>query len=87
VLAGLNKFINEGLMFAGVLDGDGRKHVIGFGITLFMAKMRPRVEVTITPVPQHSGVGDPQVVDSGSERRYSDSFWVPGSPSMNSQPQ
>ena len=42
------KFVNDGLVLAGILDGDGRKHIAGFaGERFFIDKDRPRVEVVI----------------------------------------
>lgn len=42
------KFILDGLVEAGVLAGDGRKHVAGFGGEEFLIdKERPRVEVEL----------------------------------------
>lgn len=42
------KFILDGLVVAGVLTGDGRRHVAGFDYEAFSVdKENPRVEVTI----------------------------------------
>lgn len=44
------KFIHDGLVEAGVLDGDDRKHVAGFTHSAFLIdKTNPRVELEITP--------------------------------------
>jgi hypothetical protein len=54
------KFIHDGLVEAGVLDGDGRKHIAGFSHAAFLIdKTNPRVELTIEP-------SCPQVKDEGS---------------------
>ena len=41
------KFIHDGLVEAGVLEGDSRKHVAGFTDRFLVDKKRPRVEVEI----------------------------------------
>lgn len=42
------KFILDGLVLAGVLAGDGRKHVAGFaGEEFLVDRERPRVEVVV----------------------------------------
>ncbi|TFH72378.1 hypothetical protein E3V39_12420 [Gammaproteobacteria bacterium LSUCC0112] len=42
------KFIHDGLVEAGVLAGDGRKHIAGFSHAgFFVDRDRPRVEITI----------------------------------------
>lgn len=41
------KFILDGLVKAGVIEGDGRKHVTGFSDTCNVSKDNPRVIVTI----------------------------------------
>ena len=43
------KSINDGLVAAGVLDGDGRRHISGFTDRFFIDRERSRIEVTITP--------------------------------------
>lgn len=48
------KFINDGLVLAGVLEGDGRKHVAGFSDTFFIDKSNPRIELVVEP---YSGGG------------------------------
>jgi Holliday junction resolvase RusA-like endonuclease len=42
------KSINDGLVWAGVLDGDGRRHISGYTDRFFIDKEDPRIEVTIT---------------------------------------
>jgi Holliday junction resolvase RusA-like endonuclease len=42
------KFVHDGLVLAGVLEGDSRKHVAGFSDSFFVDKENPRVEVEIT---------------------------------------
>jgi len=43
------KFIHDGLVEAGVLDGDGRKHISGFSHAgFFIDREHPRVVLTIT---------------------------------------
>lgn len=41
------KFINDGLVSAGVLENDSRKFVSGFGDEFYIDKKQPRVEVLI----------------------------------------
>lgn len=41
------KFVQDGLVQAGVLKGDGRKYVAGFADHFFIDKVYPRVEVEI----------------------------------------
>jgi Holliday junction resolvase RusA-like endonuclease len=41
------KFINDGLVLAGVLQDDSRKYVSGFEDNFFIDKENPRVEVEI----------------------------------------
>lgn len=41
------KYINDGLVVAGILENDGRKQVCGFFDHFFIDKEHPRVEVTI----------------------------------------
>ncbi|MBE0626611.1 MAG: hypothetical protein IH606_17560 [Burkholderiales bacterium] len=46
------KFIHDGLVEAGVLDGDGRRHVARFGHAGFLIdKDNPRVEIRIEKHP------------------------------------
>lgn len=42
------KFINDGLVVAGVLENDSRKYVAGFVDEFYIDKSNPRVEVEIT---------------------------------------
>lgn len=45
------KFIHDGLVDAGVLEGDGRKHISGFSHSAFLIdRENPRVELVITSV-------------------------------------
>lgn len=44
------KFINDGLVEAGVLENDSRRFVAGFSDLFFIDKENPRVEVLIEPV-------------------------------------
>lgn len=42
------KFVLDGLVLAGVLEGDGRRHVAGFaGEEFLVDRERPRVEITV----------------------------------------
>jgi hypothetical protein len=41
------KFINDGLVEAGILDNDGRKQVASFSDRFYIDKLNPRVEVEI----------------------------------------
>lgn len=43
------KFINDGLVTAGVLENDSRKFVAGFSDEFFIDKLNPRVEIEISP--------------------------------------
>lgn len=44
------KFINDGLVQAGVLENDSRKFVAGFTDRFFIDKNNPRVEIDIEPL-------------------------------------
>lgn len=44
------KFINDGLVQAGVLENDSRKFITGFSDEFFIDKKNPRVEVQIESV-------------------------------------
>lgn len=44
------KFINDGLVQAGVLENDSRKFVAGFADEFFIDKENPRVEIEIIPL-------------------------------------
>lgn len=44
------KFINDGLVVAGVLENDSRKYVVGFSDEFLIDKAHPRVEVDIESV-------------------------------------
>jgi Holliday junction resolvase RusA-like endonuclease len=46
------KFIQDGLVRAGVLQGDGWKHIAGFSDSFAVDKHNPRVEVRIEEVEQ-----------------------------------
>lgn len=46
-IAFAKKFILDGLLKAGVLAGDGRKHVAGFAEEFLIDRERPRVEILI----------------------------------------
>ena len=41
------KFINDGLVRAGVLENDGQKQIMGFSDIFYIDKNNPRVEVEI----------------------------------------
>jgi len=41
------KFLNDGLVQAGILENDGRKHVAGFTDEFYIDKEYPHVEITI----------------------------------------
>ncbi len=43
------KFINDGLVVAGILENDSRKFIAGFTDEFFIDKHSPRVEVQIEP--------------------------------------
>lgn len=50
------KFILDGLVLAGVLEGDGRKYVAGFAGEKFLVdRERPRVEVEVRGIEQNDG--------------------------------
>jgi len=44
------KFVNDGLVIAGVLENDSRKFVCGFSDEFFIDKSYPRVEIEIVEV-------------------------------------
>jgi hypothetical protein len=44
------KFVNDGLVMAGILENDSRKFVSGFSDEFFVDKENPRVEVEIISV-------------------------------------
>jgi Holliday junction resolvase RusA-like endonuclease len=46
-IAFAKKFINDGLVLAGILPGDGQKHIAGFTDTFIVDRERPRVEIVI----------------------------------------
>lgn len=47
------KFINDGLVAAGVLENDSRKYIAGFADEFYIDKANPRVEIEIrTACPQ-----------------------------------
>lgn len=44
------KFINDGLVLAGVIPNDGRKQIVGFSEDFLIDKENPRVEINICTV-------------------------------------
>jgi hypothetical protein len=44
------KFINDGLVLAGILENDSRKYIAGFSDEFFIDKHNPRVEIKIVGV-------------------------------------
>ena len=46
-IAFAKKFINDGLVIAGILENDSRKFVAGFTDEFFIDKINPRTEIEI----------------------------------------
>lgn len=46
-IAFAKKFINDGLVLANILPGDGQAHIAGFSDTFLVDKENPRIEITI----------------------------------------
>lgn len=44
------KFINDGLVLAGVLAGDGQQHIGGFSDVFCIDATRPRIELSVNPM-------------------------------------
>lgn len=47
------KFINDGLVLAGIIPNDGRKQICGFAEVFLIDKENPRVEVNIYHVDEY----------------------------------
>lgn len=44
------KFLLDGLVDSGVLDGDTRKHIKGFSDDFYVDKEHPRIEISLIPL-------------------------------------